>query len=70
MELKYDPSVDAAYIKLSKGIPIKKTDSFSIEGIIPFGDINIDFNATDEIVGLEILNASKYLSNDILKIQN
>ncbi|MCL4428267.1 MAG: DUF2283 domain-containing protein [Deltaproteobacteria bacterium] len=51
MKVLYDKDVDAAYIKLSGKKP---------EGVIEVKEgLNIDVTKTGEIVGLEILNASK-----------
>lgn len=67
MTIAYDPSVDAAYISLSETQKSVGSESFSIDDLIPFGDINIDFDDNRHIVGFEILNASKYLAQDLLK---
>lgn len=68
MKITYDKSADAVYIYLTC---IKNqttsTDSFEIKKIIPFGDINIDFDKNNLIVGIEILEASKHLSGEFLK---
>lgn len=51
MKVHYDKEIDAAYIKLSDYQP---------DGAIEISDdINIDVTEKDEIVGIEILNASK-----------
>lgn len=67
MTITYDPSVDAAYVRLSDTQKSVGAESFSIDDLIPFGDINIDFDNNRHIVGFEILNASKYLAQDLLK---
>ncbi len=54
MKIKYDPKVDAAYISLKKG-PLEVTTMRIAE------DIAIDFGAGEEIIGIEILEASKHL---------
>jgi len=54
MKIKYDPKVDAAYISLKKG-PLEVTTIRITE------DIAIDFGAGEDIVGIEILEASKHL---------
>lgn len=51
MKIYYDREVDAAYIKLSELEPV---------GVIEISEgINIDVTDKDEIVGIEILNATK-----------
>ena len=67
MQLKYDKESDSAYISLSENTEKLSTDSFAIEDLISFGDINFDFDENKKIVGIEILNASKYLNEDLLK---
>ena len=54
MKITYDSQVDAAYISFQKG-PTQVTTMRITE------DIAIDFGAGEEIVGIEILDASKHL---------
>ena len=67
MKYTYDKNVDAVYIYLDYPNKVNTTDSFSIDKLLPFGDVNIDFDMKGLIVGIEILNASKYLSANFLK---
>ena len=54
MKIYYDKKADAVYIELSK----KKAN-----GVIEIKEgVNIDVNKADEILGIEILDASKKLS--------
>ncbi len=55
MKIKYDPEVDAAYISFKEGI-VQVTTMRITE------DIAIDFGPREEIVGIEILDASEHLS--------
>ena len=55
MKIKYDPQVDAAYISFKKG-PTQVTTIRVTE------DLAIDFGPREEIVGIEILDASKHLN--------
>ncbi|MEW6615297.1 MAG: DUF2283 domain-containing protein [Thermodesulfobacteriota bacterium] len=55
MKIKYDPQVDAAYISFKKG-PTEVTTIRVTE------DIAIDFCPNEEIVGIEILDASDHLN--------
>ncbi|MGE5445609.1 MAG: DUF2283 domain-containing protein [Ignavibacteriales bacterium] len=51
MKIFYDKEVDAAYIRLSKQKP---------SGVIEIAEgINVDMTDTGQIVGIEILDASK-----------
>ncbi len=54
MKIKYDPKVDAAYISFKKK-PVEVTTMRLTE------DIAVDFGPSEEIVGIEILDASKHL---------
>ena len=54
MKIKYDPQVDAAYISFKKG-PTQVTTIRVTE------DLAIDFGPNEEIVGIEILDASQHL---------
>jgi len=55
MKIRYDEQVDAAYISFKKG-PTQVTTMRITE------DIAIDFGPGEEIVGIEILDASKHLN--------
>jgi uncharacterized protein YuzE len=54
MKLKYDPAVDAAYISFKKG-PVQVTTVRITE------DVAVDLGPNEEIVGIEVLDASKHL---------
>lgn len=72
MQITYDKSSDAAYIELTRARKSKAvlTDSFELQGLIPFGDINLDFNEDNFLIGIEILNASKYLLPELINDEN
>lgn len=54
MKIYYDKDIDAVYLKLSENKPT---------GVIEVKEgINIDTSDNDEIIGIEILNASKKFS--------
>lgn len=53
MKIKYDPEVDAAYISFKRG-PTEVTTIRLSE------DIAIDLGLNEEIVGIEILDASEH----------
>lgn len=54
MKIKYDPKVDAAYISFKEGKTPVTTVRLN-------EDIAIDLGANEEIVGIEILDASEHL---------
>jgi len=57
MKIKYDPEVDAAYISFKKG----KKRHVQVTTIRITEDIAVDFGPNEEIIGVEILDASKNL---------
>ena len=67
MKIKYDPKVDAAYISFKKG-PTQVTTVRVTE------DVAIDLEPHEEIVGIEVLDASKHLGFDkaqpIVELEN
>ncbi len=54
MKVKYDPEVDAAYISFKKG-PTQVTTIRLTE------DVAVDLGPNEEIVGIEMLDASEHL---------
>lgn len=67
MRVTYDAVVDAAYIYLTTEIPaggIARTvpvDPREIDGMI-----NLDFDAEGRLVGIEVLDASRFLGPQFL----
>lgn len=57
MKIKYDPQVDAAYISFKKG-------QHRLTTIHVTEDVAIDLGPHEEIVGIEVLDASKHLGID------
>ena len=55
MKIKYDPKVDAAYISF-------KDTHVQVMTMRLTKDIAIDFGPHEEIVGIEILDASEHLN--------
>ena len=55
MKIKYDPEVDAAYISF-------KDSHVQVTTMRVTEDIAIDFGPNEEIVGIEILDASEHLN--------
>ena len=68
MRVEYDASVDAAYIYLVPKIPaggVERTvpvDPRQIDGMI-----NLDFDSDGRLVGIEVLDASQFLSPELLR---
>jgi len=58
MRVKYDEQVDALYIRL-KETPYHESDEIK-EGFI------IDYDKDGNIIGIEIIDASEYLTSDEL----
>lgn len=54
MKISYDPAVDAAYLSFKRGRTQVTTVRLT-------EDIAVDFGPREEIVGIEILDASKHL---------
>ncbi|MFH1562059.1 MAG: DUF2283 domain-containing protein [Nitrospirota bacterium] len=54
MKIKYDPDVDAAYISFKRG-------HLEVTTMQITDDIALDFGPGEEIVGIEILDASLHL---------
>jgi uncharacterized protein YuzE len=56
MKVTYDPEVDALYIRLSDEQPVEVTTQRLSE------DVAINYAPDGRIVGIEILDASEYIS--------
>jgi len=57
MKIEYDKEANSAYIYLKESIgagEVKRTISMNQE-------INLDFSVNNQLLGIEILNAKKYL---------
>lgn len=71
MHVKYDASVDAAYIYLVERIEpggVRKTyqcDPLDIDGMI-----NLDFDADGRLLGIEVLGASRKLPLRLIGLQD
>ncbi len=65
IKISYDKNADAAYIFFEDEAGIKKTypcDPKAVNGMI-----NLDFNSSGRLVGIEVVDASKKLAKDILE---
>jgi uncharacterized protein YuzE len=68
VRVTYDKSTDAAYIYLTDNIGaggVAKT--YCCDPLEVNGQINLDFDHQDRLVGIEVLGASKRLSLAILE---
>ncbi|MBI4831226.1 MAG: DUF2283 domain-containing protein [Candidatus Lindowbacteria bacterium] len=67
MKITYDPEVDAAYISFKKG-PMQVTTIRLSE------DVAVDLGPHEEVVGIEILDASEHLEFEkerpVIELQN
>ncbi|MGI0016421.1 MAG: DUF2283 domain-containing protein [Nitrososphaera sp.] len=65
MRIEYDKEADAAYIYLTDQMPpvarMYRCDPVTVDGMI-----NLDFHATGQLIGIEVLVASKKLSRELL----
>ncbi len=55
MKISYDPEADAAYIRF-------KPRGLQVTTVQLSEDVAVDFGPQEEIVGIEILDASKHLA--------
>ena len=69
MKITYDKSSDAVYIYriyLSNNYDEKVLSTYCCDPVEVDGEINLDFNATGRLMGIEILDASQMLSPELL----
>jgi uncharacterized protein YuzE len=69
VKITYDRSVDAAYIYLVPEITsgqVVKTYACNPSEV--GGQINLDFDSSGKLLGIEVLDASRKLSEALLKI--
>lgn len=68
MKITYDKSVNAVYIyiKDTKIMPGEASYTYSCDPIKVNGQINLDFDKDERLIGIEILGASKKLPKEIL----
>jgi len=68
LKIKYDRSVDAAYIYLAKHIaPGGVARTCPCDPLEVDGEINLDFDAEGRLIGIEVLGASQKLLSDLLR---
>lgn len=67
MRITYDKSVDAAYIYLGKSNSEDFGHTYPCDPIAVSGQINLDFDKNKKLIGIEILDASKKLPEELLR---
>lgn len=69
MKIEYDKNADAAYIYLISEEEIKTEwvkKTYSCDPIEVYGMINLDFDSNGFLGGIEVMDASKKLSKELL----
>jgi uncharacterized protein YuzE len=68
VRISYDAEVDAAYISFfKKGHCCGPVETVPVAASGGRGDINLDFDDADHLLGIEILDASRYLPSELLR---
>jgi len=70
MKITYDKKADAAYIYLAEIPPGGVSFTYSCDPIEIKGMINLDFNGDNQLIGIEIMDASRKLSKKIIESAN
>ncbi len=66
--ITYDPAADAAYIYLRGPIgrgEVAKTEIADVD--ILSGSVNLDFDGAGKLIGIELLGAKSFVSDDVLQ---
>lgn len=66
IKITYDKDVDAVYIYLTKINSGEVVKIYPCDPLEVNGEINLDFNKNDQLIGIEILDASNKLPKNIL----
>ncbi len=61
MKINYDPEADALYIELLKDPAVDNIDISE--------DVSVDLTKERKVAGIEILNASLYLKNELFHFE-
>ena len=68
MKISYDPEIDAAYIYLVGEIaPGGVAKTYPCDPREVNGQINLDFDSSGRLIGIEVLDASKRLPVQLLR---
>ena len=63
----YDPEVDAAYIYLAEHIRKGAAVRQEVVGIDGFGEVVLDFDSSNRLLGVEVVGAAALLPDLLLK---
>ena len=67
MKLRYDKSVDAAYLYIAEeGSAVGPVSTIECDPKEAGGMINLDFDSQNMLLGIELIPASKFLSPSLL----
>jgi uncharacterized protein YuzE len=66
MKITYDKSVDAAYIYLTGVTDTKVAKTYSCNPLEVEGMINLDFDKNGTLIGIEVMDASQKLAEEVL----
>jgi uncharacterized protein YuzE len=68
MRVTYDPAVNAAYIYLREIEPGGSRRTISVNGPdLTTGSVVLDFDSEGRLIGIEVLEADRLLTPDLLK---
>lgn len=67
IKVLYDPEVDAAKIYLKDIDRGESVKTYLCDPLEVNGEINLDFNKEGQLIGIEVLDASKKLPKNILE---
>jgi uncharacterized protein YuzE len=67
MKITLDRSIDAAYIYLTSRREEKAVKTYPCDPIEVGGQINLDFNSNGQLIGIEVLDATRLLPIDLLQ---
>jgi uncharacterized protein YuzE len=69
MKVSYDKSIDAAYIYLVEVIgPGDVSKTYPCDPLETGAEINLDFDRAGRLLGIEVLDASRALPHQVLKL--
>ena len=66
MRVTYDPAADAAFVYLTEIGPGEAASSSPVDRDMEAGAVIAVFNRRDQLVGIEILGASRFLPPSVL----
>lgn len=71
MRLTYDPEADAAYIYLADEIaPGGVARTYTCDPSEVGGMVNLDFDAAGRLIGIEVMDASRILPPEALRLSS